>query len=109
VTSYKRSEAEGGADENALIGTQVIKHIAQKKIGYFINRAPFLGAIVSAARIPAVSALDMNLPGDVAVPHPAPRYDGNWIRTVVDTFEVSAHLDARHGNQSDQVSGDRGK
>jgi len=97
VICYKHSEAEGGTDENALIRAQVIKQIAQQKVGYSINRAPSLGAIVSAARIPAVGSLDMNLPGDVAVPHPAPRYDGNWIRIVVDTFEVSAHLYAKRG------------
>jgi len=39
----------------------------------------------------------MNLPGDVAVPHPAPRYDGNRIRAMVDAFEVSAQLDTRRG------------
>lgn len=97
VICYKRSEAVRRTDEHALIRTQVIKQIAQKKVGYPINRAPSLGAIVSAARIPAVRSLDMNLPGYVAVSHPAPRYDGNWIRIVVDTFEVSAHLDAQHG------------
>ena len=74
----------------------MVKQIAQKKIGHFIDRAPSFSAIVSATRIPAVSSLDMNLPGDMAVSHSAPRYDGNRIRIVVDTFEVSAHLDADH-------------
>jgi len=70
----------------------MVEQIAQKDGGHFIDRAPFLGIIVSAARIPAARSLNMNLSSNVAVSQPMPKQDWDRIRIVVDALEVSVHL-----------------
>lgn len=93
VTLYNSSSiAERRTDKNALVWTQMVKQIAQKDIGHVSNRAPFLGTVVPAARVPTAGSFDMNLSTDVAVSHPASRHDGDRVRIVVYAFEVSVHL-----------------
>ena len=87
-----RSVTEDRTDGDTLVRTQMVEQIAQKNIRHRINRTPPLGVIVSAARIPAVRSSNMNLPTDVAIPHPAPRHDGYRIQIVVNTFEVPVYL-----------------
>ena len=43
----------------------------------------------------------------MAISHAAPRNDGNWIRIVVDAFEVSVHLLTHYAmsDQPNRVSG----
>jgi len=92
ITSYDRSVAEGRTHEDSLVRTQMVEQIAQNETGHFINRAPFLGIIVSAARIPATRSFNMNLSSNVAISQYAPERDGDRIRIVVNAPEVSGHL-----------------
>ena len=81
--------------------------IAQENEGHVSKRAPDLGTVVSAARVPAIRPFNVDLSNDVAVPHPEPRDDGDRIITVVDPFEVSVHLHTQRHERS-SISSNRG-
>ena len=70
----------------------MVEQVAKYNIGHLVNSTPLVGAIVPTARVPLVRACDVNLSGDVAVPHSAPGHGGDRIRIVVDAFEVPVHL-----------------
>lgn len=70
----------------------MVEQVAQKDIGHIGNRAPFIGAIVPAARAPLVRPFNVNLSPDVAIPHPAPGHNGDRVQIVVHAVEVSVHL-----------------
>lgn len=81
----------------------MVEQIAHKDVGHIVNGAPPFGAIVSAARVPAVRSIYVDLPSDVAVSQPASWNDGHGIQVVVDAVEVPAQLWG--GDQPNRVSG----
>lgn len=78
MNALYRSIAEITTDLDVLVRTLMVMRIAIENVGHLFNRAPILGAIVSAARILG-RTFDMNLTTDPAVSHVAPRNNGDRI------------------------------
>ena len=103
------SIAKGGTDVDTRVRTQMIQNIAQKNVGHARNRAPIFSAIISAARVPVVRSIYVDLSSDVAVSHPAAGHDGDWVQIMVDTVEVPVHLDKKQKVASGQSDWSLGK
>lgn len=81
-----------GAEVDTLVWTKMVLNIAHEDIRHVGYRAPFLGTIVSGARVPVIRSIDVDLPSDVAESQPAPRHDRYGIMDVGDAIEVPVQL-----------------